>query len=258
MLGGKSLQETEAANSSTTDDRTDSGLASPAATPDHLASPLTSSLLLGPRYLKPELPAETEREGRQLDLFGGLSGSGYGHKCKKGIPVEQALFALLAAALASFGFLFRAVTMAGRRRRRRRRSVGLSSTEEEEEGVTRAPWWQETITLTWLGNNRTTKNALTTKATKFVSFTAAHIASAASLKSPPKKSCNFPLSILCVLFSSLFPILRPSPDKKFEAMTRDETRAKWRTKKQSQKLPTSPPADGSLPQKQYRPPSSFF
>ena len=205
MLGGKSLQETEAAKSSTTDDRTDSGLASPAATPDHLASPLTSSLLLGPRYLKPELPEETEREGRQLDLFGGLSGSGYGHKCKKGIPVEQALFALLAAALASFGFLFRAVTMAGRRRRRRRRSVGLSSTEEEEEGVTRAPWWQETITLTWLGNNRTTKNALTTKATKFVSFTAAHIASAASLRSPPKKSCNFPSLLSVSSFLPSFP-----------------------------------------------------
>ncbi len=96
----------------------------------------SSSPHLGPRYSPPVdgngldynyYNDQDIREARQLgldDLFGGLSHSGYGHKCKKGIPVEQALFAVLAAALASFGFLFRAVTQAqGRRRRRRRREA---------------------------------------------------------------------------------------------------------------------------------------
>ena len=71
--------------------------------------------------------AETalSRETRQADLAGALSG--YGHKveyCPEGIPVEQALFAILASFAAAFGFLFRAITMATATRRRKKRAAG--------------------------------------------------------------------------------------------------------------------------------------
>ena len=53
----------------------------------------------------------------------GSSSSGYGHYCPEGIPVETALFAVLAAAGLSFGALFMTVTMiTGARRKRKRRS----------------------------------------------------------------------------------------------------------------------------------------
>ena len=55
--------------------------------------------------------------GRQLDLQGAASGSGYG--CPDGIPIEIALCGLLAAFGIAFGTLYRAVTVktAGRRKR---------------------------------------------------------------------------------------------------------------------------------------------
>ncbi len=166
-MGDEILKQTEALPSADAGrrggHRPDTGLAAPppqaaaetataaAAAAAAAAASADSSLPpLGPRYSKPDptdvdsndvdvdvdadalaasASSNMDREGRQLeDLFGGLSGSGYGDKCKKGIPVEQALFATLAAALAAFGFLFRAVTQAqGRRRRRRRRSLQNSS-----------------------------------------------------------------------------------------------------------------------------------
>jgi len=70
------------------------------------------------------------REARSTDLDTAAS-SGYGHKdeivhCPEGIPIKQALFGLLAAFAASFGFLFRAVTQAqGGRRRKRMAEDGL-------------------------------------------------------------------------------------------------------------------------------------
>ncbi len=66
------------------------------------------------------------REPRGLfdDLIGSPS-SGYGHDhkieyCPEGIPVEQALFGILAAFAASFGVLYRALTQATMGRRRKR------------------------------------------------------------------------------------------------------------------------------------------
>ena len=55
--------------------------------------------------------------------------AGYGHKvekCPEGVPVDQALFAIAAAAAASFGILFRAVTQAtmGRKKRSQNTPVG--------------------------------------------------------------------------------------------------------------------------------------
>ncbi len=96
-----------------------SGLTRTALPESAAAARLSPDTSYGPRYERPQ-PDEA-REARQIDLFGGLSSSGYGHKCKDGIPVEQALFAILAASLAAFGFLFRAITMnpPGRRRRKR-------------------------------------------------------------------------------------------------------------------------------------------
>ena len=54
----------------------------------------------------------------------GTSGYGHGHHkieyCPEGIPLEQAIFLALAAFAASFGVLYRAVTMAlGKKRRKR-------------------------------------------------------------------------------------------------------------------------------------------
>ena len=57
---------------------------------------------------------------RQADLEGAYSGYG-GHEiyCPEGIPIEQALFGILAAFGASFGYLFRVLTVqtGGRRKR---------------------------------------------------------------------------------------------------------------------------------------------
>ena len=68
------------------------------------------------------------REGRATDLAAsGTSGYGHGHKveyCPEGIPLEQALFLALAAFAASFGILYRAVTMALGRKRRKRSDDG--------------------------------------------------------------------------------------------------------------------------------------
>ena len=59
------------------------------------------------------------RSERQLDLNVAASGSGSGYYCPEGIPVETALFALLAASALAFGILFRAITLitGGRKKR---------------------------------------------------------------------------------------------------------------------------------------------
>ena len=84
------------------------------------------------------------RESRQADSYGAMSGYGH-HKiiyCPEGVPVEQAIFGILAAFGASFALLFRAVSLG--RRKRRKRAAGESFQEyheylaEEEEG-----WIQE-------------------------------------------------------------------------------------------------------------------
>ena len=72
-------------------------------------------------YPKPESSTMQIRERRQLsDSLGAMSG--YGHKiiyCPEGIPVELAIFSILAAFAVSFGILFRAASLAGRRRKKR-------------------------------------------------------------------------------------------------------------------------------------------
>ena len=56
--------------------------------------------------------------GTTYDLAG--AASGYGGYCPEGIPVETAIFGLLAAFGVAFGILYRAVTLktAGRRKKR--------------------------------------------------------------------------------------------------------------------------------------------
>ena len=93
------------------------------------------------------------RQSRQADSHAAMSGYGH-HKiiyCPEGVPVEQAIFGILAAFGASFALLFRAVSLARRKRRKRRRSAnemqeefqeylatGEEEVEEEEES-----WLQE-------------------------------------------------------------------------------------------------------------------
>ena len=56
------------------------------------------------------------REARSMSMLGyGMSAYG----CPEGIPIEQALFGILAAFGASFGVLFRAVTQATQKRKKR-------------------------------------------------------------------------------------------------------------------------------------------
>ena len=78
------------------------------------------------------------RVARQVDLESAAD-SGYGHSsyssgygkseyyCPEGIPVETALFALLAAAGLSFGILFMAITMITGAKRRKKRQVSSLS-----------------------------------------------------------------------------------------------------------------------------------
>lgn len=97
---------------------------------------------VGPEY-KP--PTQLSRQGRQYDPAGSYS-SGYGDMCPDGVPVEQALFGILAAFGASFGFLFRAITMITQAPRKKKRS---------SEYVEEKTWWQQVIDgaadMYWLG-----------------------------------------------------------------------------------------------------------
>lgn len=71
---------------------------------------------------KPLAEQALHRQTRQAAGLAGSFSSGYGHEkmeCPEGVPVEQAVFGILAAFAASFGFLFRAVTMATGRRKKR-------------------------------------------------------------------------------------------------------------------------------------------
>ena len=87
------------------------------------------------------------REVRQArdDLAGAFSGYGGGSYCPEGIPVEQAIFGILAAFAASFGFLFRAITMITNPKRRKRSSEdgGVSGQQ-----VSFAEVMQDTL---WMG-----------------------------------------------------------------------------------------------------------
>lgn len=75
----------------------------------------------GFRYSEPNIETMQIRAKRQADSHGALSGYGH-HKiiyCPEGIPVELAIFSILAAFAVSFGVLFRAASLAGRRRKKR-------------------------------------------------------------------------------------------------------------------------------------------
>ena len=93
--------------------------------------------------LRPEDNQALSREVRQArdDLAGAFSGYGGGSYCPEGIPVEQAIFGILAAFAASFGFLFRASTMITNPKRRRR------SLEGETEPVSFAGVVQDTLLM---------------------------------------------------------------------------------------------------------------
>ena len=73
----------------------------------------------GPRYPLPDESAVAHSRQTREDLAGAFSGYGHTGYCPEGIPVEQAIFGILAAFAASFGFLFRAITMitGGRKKR---------------------------------------------------------------------------------------------------------------------------------------------
>lgn len=80
----------------------------------------------------------------ESDLSGAFSG--YGSYCPEGIPVEQAIFAILAAFAASFGVLFRAITMITQGRRRKKRSQndhedGLTLVEVLQNRAADLYWW---------------------------------------------------------------------------------------------------------------------
>ena len=73
-----------------------------------------------PKYDKALHNVAHSRTERQLDLEPAASGYGNDHYCPEGIPVETALFAILAAAGLSFGALFMAITKITARKRRKR------------------------------------------------------------------------------------------------------------------------------------------
>ena len=73
-----------------------------------------------PKYDKAFYNVVDSRSERQLDLEPAASGYGNDHYCPEGIPVETALFAILAAACLSFGALFMAITKITARKRRKR------------------------------------------------------------------------------------------------------------------------------------------
>lgn len=75
--------------------------------------------LAHPASLSPGAPS-LSRQVRQAEDMSGAYSSGYGDYCPEGIPVEQAIFGILAAFAASFGFLFRAITQITNPARKRR------------------------------------------------------------------------------------------------------------------------------------------
>ena len=97
-------------------------------------------------------PAHLSRSARAVyddDSSGALSGYGYGHHghndyCPEGVPIEQALFAILAAFAASFGFLYRAITLITQGRRKKRSAEGASEETLSQTLTDRAAdlyWW---------------------------------------------------------------------------------------------------------------------
>ena len=92
---------------------------------NHASPPLASAFT-------DALSRQTRDSGGAADAYGAFSG--YGSYCPEGIPVEQAIFAILAAFAASFGFLFRAITLiTGRRKKRDLTSSSLSSLGNDDD-----------------------------------------------------------------------------------------------------------------------------
>ena len=83
------------------------------------------------------------RVSRQTDLDGAYSGYGGGHEiyCPEGIPVEQALFGILAAFGVSFGFLFRAITLITARRKKRSAKDHTPVWESLQTHAADIYWW---------------------------------------------------------------------------------------------------------------------
>lgn len=88
-------------------------------------------------YPRPSPAMALGRVKRQSDLDAAASGYGPGY-CPEGIPIEQALFALLAAFAAAFGFLFRTLTQITQGRKRKRSLAGNHETSFGEDN-----WWEE-------------------------------------------------------------------------------------------------------------------
>ncbi len=109
--------------------------------PQQMQSPFAPALASAASLGGEVVPALHHRQER--DLLGSAS---Y-HKdeviyCPEGIPIKQALYALSAAATAALGFLYRAITMAGRRRRRRRSAAAAG---EEEDPSSDTGYWLDNL-----------------------------------------------------------------------------------------------------------------
>ena len=89
------------------------------------------------------------RSERQLDLDSAASGYGHDYYCPEGIPVETALFALLAAAGIAFGVLFMAITTITMPKKRKRREVDNLDSELSE-GIVNP--YLVLSSLAWQGN----------------------------------------------------------------------------------------------------------
>ncbi len=105
----------------------------------------------GPHLEVPADPHPLSRQVRQIrqipdDVVGAYSGYGSDHVvyCEEGIPIKQALFALLAAFAASFGFLYRAITQITGGRKKR--ALGDDSTWAERAFMVLAD-------MAWLGRS---------------------------------------------------------------------------------------------------------
>lgn len=90
-----------------------------------------------------DLETALSREVRQTDLGGAASGYGHHHEiyCPEGVPVEQAIFAILAAFGASFGFLFRAVTLITAKRKKRSAEDPTTVWEDLQTRAADMYWW---------------------------------------------------------------------------------------------------------------------
>ena len=107
-----------------------------------------------PKYGKAFYNVVDSRSERQLDLEPAASGYGNDHYCPEGIPVETALFAILAAAGLSFGALFMAITKITARKRRKRGTafdyVGFKDEKMDIYKILNSLAWQGRVSFTQL------------------------------------------------------------------------------------------------------------